>query len=317
MTSQAPTSTIPVDDSAVPLPGTRQMHMDSTHTGHRHRILIALPSQPPPATGHPVVYLLDGNFLFPTATTLTHLAAHSAQRLGLTMAPPLVVAIGHEPAQSLFDPTRGENHTPPAPTLADTGDSRSPIQGGGDRFLDFIEHELKPRIQAQWPIDPRQQSLVGHSYGGLLALHALFTRTGAFQTYVAGSPSIWWNDGWILAERDVFLAARANPDNNANATSLSSTATQLLITVGELEQTPTAHLDGEARDSMIRQRRMVDGARELAQSLSADPAATGLRVAFRELPGANHIGAALPMLVAAFALLHGDTAQAPSHPVTR
>ncbi len=298
--------------STVALPGTRQWPLRSRHTGRNYRILVGEPDGPAPDAGWPVLYLLDGNLLFPTAHSLARIAGHAGQRLQLASTPPLVVAIGHADERLLHDPARNEDYTPPAADLSDTGDRSGRAQGGGDRFLDFIEQELRPLIESRLPVDRDRQTLIGHSYGGLLALHALFTRTNAFRNYVAGSPSIWWNHGWILGERDAFLAAGANPDTDAGTTDAPGAAPRLLITVGALEQTPTAHLDGHARDAMIRQRRMVDGARGLAQSLAAAPGRAGLEVAFRELPGANHIGAALPMLVEAFAFLGNDAARTPA-----
>ncbi len=292
----------------VALAGTRQWRLSSRCTGREYRILISEPDGPAPTAGWPVLYLLDGNLLFPTAHSLARLAGHTQQRLELTLPPPVVVAIGHVDEQLLHDPARNEDYTPPATDLSDTGDRSGRPQGGGDRFLDFIAQELKPLVESRLPIDRDRQTLIGHSYGGLLALHALFTRADAFHTYVAGSPSIWWNHGWILGERDAFLATGANAGNSMANTTVSTR--RLLITVGELEQTPTTALDGHTRDAMIRQRRMVDGARELAQSLTNAAARADLRVRFRELAGANHIGAALPMLIEAFAFLGSD----PEHP---
>lgn len=290
--------------NAVALAGTRQWLLPSRHTSRDYRILVSEPEGPAPSAGWPVIYLLDGNLLFPTAHSLARIAGHTHTRLALASAPPVIVAVGHIAEQLLHDPTRNEDYTPPATDLSDTGDRSGRPQGGGDRFLDFIEQELKPLVENRLPIDRNRQTLIGHSYGGLLALHALFSRTDAFHNYVAGSPSIWWNHAWILGERDAFLADRTE---SVEHTAKKTDTTRLLITVGELEQTPTAHLDGSDRDAMIRQRRMVDGARDLAQSLAAPANTAGLRVAFRELPGANHIGAALPMLIEAFAFLGRDT----------
>ncbi len=295
--------------AAVTLAGAKQWFLSSRHTGRDYRILVSEPDGSAPTSGWPVLYLLDGNLLFPTAYSLSRITAHAGKRLDLETAAPVVVAIGHVDEQLLHDPARNEDYTPPAPDLSDTGDRSGRAQGGGDRFLDFIEQELKPLVEKRLPIDRERQTLVGHSYGGLLALHALFTRTDAFRNYVAGSPSIWWNHGWILQERDTFLAAHASVGEAA--ANHQHAARRLLVTVGELEQTPTPQLDGGARDAMIRQRRMVDGARELARSLAAASEHTGLSVAFRELAGANHLGAALPMLIEAFAFLRKDNTQTP------
>ncbi|WP_253816324.1 hypothetical protein [Myxococcus xanthus] len=36
-------------------------------------------------------------------------------------------------------------------------------------------------------------------------LHAFFTRPTSFDTFIAGSPSIWWNDRYVLTEKTAFL----------------------------------------------------------------------------------------------------------------
>jgi predicted alpha/beta superfamily hydrolase len=48
--------------------------------------------------------------------------------------------------------------------------------------------------------------LFGHSLGGLLALHTLYTRPQAFESIVAASPSLEWNEQGVLAEEREFIA---------------------------------------------------------------------------------------------------------------
>ena len=72
-----------------------------------------------------------------------------------------------------------------------------PVPDGADRFLEMIAGELLPAIGRIAPLDPARRTLIGHSYGGLFALHALFTRPDLFEAHVAGSPSIWWQEHWI------------------------------------------------------------------------------------------------------------------------
>jgi predicted alpha/beta superfamily hydrolase len=78
--------------------------------------------------------------------------------------------------------------------------------GGQEVFLDFIEHDLRPAIAQRLAVDPQRQALFGHSLGGLLTLHALYTRPHLFQTWLAADPSLWWDGGSILREEQAFLA---------------------------------------------------------------------------------------------------------------
>lgn len=272
------------DWKPVMLSGASRIDLTSKETGRAYRIFISMPEGTPPPAGWPVIYVLDGNAYFPTAHTLALVQAELARGFGLPIPQPVVVAIGSPEPTLLDEEARSEDYTPPAPDLSHTGDRRGHAQGGADRFLAFIETELKPRVESRIAIDRARQSLIGHSYGGLFALHVLFTKPDAFRTYVAGSPSIWWNDRYILTEKERFLAGRKD----------GSPETHLLLTVGSAEQQPVPG----RRGAMIEARRMIDNARELADSLA--DTAPSLSVTFREFDGEKHYSSALPMLQLGF-----------------
>lgn len=275
----------------VTLPHTRQLDLRSRAKARSYRIFVALPDAPPPPDGYPVLYLLDGNALFPAAALMARAQARRSAATGVS--PGIVVGIGHA-TDALHDgPARAFDYTPPAPGL-------SAKHGGGDAFLDFVERELQPLLAREFPVDPRRSTLFGHSFGGLLALHALFTRPGLFSGYVVASPSIWWNDRFILGERDAF-AARAQPP---------ARQARVLITVGSREQTPSPGVSAE-RAALQRERSQVDAARALALDLGRLEAA-GLQVTFRVLEGENHGSAAFASLRHAieFALPHPEGARA-------
>src|SRR5690606_35865765 len=63
----------------------------------------------------------------------------------------------------------------------------------------------------------------GHSMGGLFTVYAATRHDEAplFSTYVAGSPSLWWDDGQVLGRFD--------------ATAPFTTPLSLLVTDGTLE----------------------------------------------------------------------------------
>ena len=78
--------------------------------------------------------------------------------------------------------------------------------GGRDTFLDFLTGKLRTEIGRRYRTDLERQSLFGHSLGGLLALHALYTRPQAFHSIVAASPSLDWNEQGVLLEEREFTA---------------------------------------------------------------------------------------------------------------
>lgn len=238
-----------------------------------YRLLVALPEAAPPPAGFPVLLMLDGDALFPAGLLAARLQAARPEVTGV--APAILVGIGY-PGAAPFDAARRS-----ADLL--------PEQGGADRFLDRIADVVLPFVETLAPVDRARLSLAGHSFGGLFALHALFTRPGLFARLVAGSPSIWWNERAILAARARFLAAPA-PQRRP----------RLLLTVGGAEQ------DGEAgsdprRAERLRMARMVDNAAEMAATLAASG---HVACEHRVFPDENHISV-LPAMMArtiAFAL---------------
>jgi len=71
-----------------------------------------------------------------------------------------------------------------------TADARGRPVGGAGAFREFIVSDLRPAIEADFPVDTSRQTLFGHSYGGLFVLDTFFADPSLFQTYVAASPSI-------------------------------------------------------------------------------------------------------------------------------
>jgi predicted alpha/beta superfamily hydrolase len=81
-----------------------------------------------------------------------------------------------------------------------------PTSGGADKFLDFIQNELMPEINKRYRTAP-YRIFAGHSFGGLLAIHALITRPNLFDAYIAISPSLQWDDGRTLRQAEQFFAS--------------------------------------------------------------------------------------------------------------
>lgn len=164
------------------------------------RVFIWRPTSPPPAEGYPVIYMLDGDTVFESLTD-TAAAVPDSRRPGA-----VIVGIGYDIDASLRQAARSYDYTPPSPGAdSPVGAPRDPdavgktLPGGGaDRFIDTLETRIKPFVAAYYPIDANDQTLYGHSYGGLFALHVLLTQPDAFTRYVAASPSFWWNGRYLL-----------------------------------------------------------------------------------------------------------------------
>ena len=181
--------------------GSVQFDLASAISGRTYRIFVFQPAAPPPPEGYPVVVVTDGNLNFPIAATM---AAAFSLRGG---KPALVVGVGY-PADDPLAPMhlRNRDLTPatplsrirqapglPPPKLAD--------YGGADLFRRFLIEELRTAIAADWPVNADDQTLYGHSLGGLFVLETLFAHPASFRGFVASSPSIWWNHRGLLRPR--------------------------------------------------------------------------------------------------------------------
>jgi predicted alpha/beta superfamily hydrolase len=80
-----------------------------------------------------------------------------------------------------------------------------PTSGGSARFRRYVLDELKPWVSTTFPVSGRSL-IMGESFAGLFVLETALKEPGAFDDYIAVSPSMWWDHG-SLAD----LAAEAVP----------------------------------------------------------------------------------------------------------
>lgn len=123
------------------LPGASVRDMRS-NAGHDYRIFVWQP-EPRPRGPLPVLYLLDGNGMFPIAAAALALQSRRAERTGV--APSIIVGIGYPAAHWIDARRRTCDYTPPVAggRLAQRPGNREWGEtGGADHFLDFIQHEL-------------------------------------------------------------------------------------------------------------------------------------------------------------------------------
>lgn len=166
--------------------------------GNDWKIFLTVPPGEPPAAGWPVLYVLDGNAAF---TAFTPAGPADTQ-------PALViVGIGYDVDRTMDVRTRAWDYLP-TPSGQTEPDTRNPEgrNGGADAFLNTIRTRIQPEVAARTRIDASRQTLMGHSYGGVFALHALLSGTDAFQRYVIASPSFWYRAPWLQTRAQAFLA---------------------------------------------------------------------------------------------------------------
>lgn len=137
---------------------------------------------------YPVVYLLDGNGHFRSVSGMIYQL--STTNGNMTVPEMIVVGIPNTDRMRDLTPTHTEG-----------------TSGGGTAFLDFIENEVIPHVEENYPAS-QYRTFIGHSLGGLMAIEALITRPEVFTNYVASDPSLWWDDQSVLRRAEAALKER-------------------------------------------------------------------------------------------------------------
>lgn len=150
-------------------------------------------------TAFPVLYLLDAR------TRFHHTTGNLASLARSGHVPEMIVV-------AVVNTNRTRDLTPPwtGPVPEDDPQGRGPaIQAGGgaDDFLRFIADELIPHVEGKYRTAPFRM-LVGHSFGGLFAVHAFVSRPDLFDAVVAVSPSLWWDSGKSVDQAQELFSRR-------------------------------------------------------------------------------------------------------------
>ena len=134
---------------------------------------------------YPVVYLLDGNGHFRSVSGMIYqLSTVNGNKKIPEM---IVVGIPNTDRFRDLTPTHTEG-----------------TSGGGTAFLDFVENEVIPHVESNYPAS-QHRTFIGHSLGGLMAIEALITRPEVFTNYVAIDPSLWWDEQSVLHRAEAAL----------------------------------------------------------------------------------------------------------------
>ena len=231
-----------------------------------------------PDTGYMPVYVLDGDMMFPTAATAAYTYYHHAKDNGAQ--PLLIVGIGYDNGKLLDIPMRSLDYTPPMDARGKISASQ-PKRGEADVFLRMIQSELKPLLQQQYRLQADKATIMGHSYGGVLALYALLQHPNDFSHYVISSPSMWWNEG----------ALQSLPDNYLQPLLKNKQDKFVRISVGEYEQTASPYVDANGeRAKILAEKQMVNKVDAMTKRLQALPN-KHLRVESQHYPAETHTGA--------------------------
>ena len=158
----------------------------------RDLIVYTPPGYPDQPDRHfPVLYLHDGQNLFDGATSFIpgqdwHVSQTADYGIGLGLIEPLII-VGMYNTKA-----RIREYTP----------THVPKLGGGraDRYAKFLMEEVKPFVDREYRTlsGSEHTGIGGSSLGGLVSLYLGLKHSWLFGKIAALSPSVWWNQRWIL-----------------------------------------------------------------------------------------------------------------------
>ena len=130
-----------------------------------------------PGKKYDVIYVLDGD-------SNTKLVSEMEQLLAEEGRIPQCILVG------VLNTNRDRDLLP-------THEESNPTSGGADHFLNFLKNELVPYVNKTYPSDG-DNTLFGHSFGGLFVTYALLNEPRLFESYIAADPSYWWDNNVML-----------------------------------------------------------------------------------------------------------------------
>jgi hypothetical protein len=181
----------------------------SRETARTYHIYVRKPEGYDPAKRYPVVYVLDGDSLFP-------LLAASHLLIALDDKVPEAIVVGI--AYGSFDPAVNKRDIDFLPA----GPGGPNAAAGAPIFARFLRNELLPRIERRFSADPARRVLFGQSFGGSFVLYSALTDPDLFWGRIASNPSFsrardrFFGTARRGVRRDLSLVVVSGTANNSN-----------------------------------------------------------------------------------------------------
>lgn len=162
--------------------------INSTVLGEQRTVLVRVPPGYERSTQRfPVLLMLDAH------SPQNGMMASIVESQAFAGAMPEMIVVGIQNTNRTRDLT---------PTKTDRAGS-----GGGDKFLDFIEHEVLPLVDRTYRTES-YRVYAGHSLGGLAVVYAMATRPHLFGGYIAASPFLHWDNNFVVRKTEEAFKTR-------------------------------------------------------------------------------------------------------------
>ncbi|MEA1015057.1 alpha/beta hydrolase [Sphingosinicella sp. LY1275] len=156
-----------------------------------------------PDKSYPVLFSVDGG----PEQDFELLAGIAAEaEFSTSFEPFILIGVKTEDRYSQLTPAM--KRLPPERLKENFGDRIKP--GGADRFRDYLTRDVVPWATGRYRTD--RKILTAASLGGLFVLDTFLERPEMFDDYIALTPSLWWDDGRIVAEAPRALARHGPSD---------------------------------------------------------------------------------------------------------
>lgn len=141
----------------------------------------------------PVLYLLDGENHFHILSAYIDYLSHWEE------IPPMIVV-------GIINTDRKKDLTPSKNTITYDGKNDTTLRssGGNEHFFQFLQKELMPYIETNYKTNSFN-IFGGHSFGGNTTINCMLIRPEMFDAYIAVSPSLWWDNRFMLKQADEKL----------------------------------------------------------------------------------------------------------------
>ena len=162
-------------------------------SGRRYQVFVSLPAsyEQSPERRYPVLYVTDADYGFPLIRSISRRINLDRPAVEEFILVGLSYATGETGAGSR---RRDYTPTPNGPESAPAG----AVHGQSAIYRQYLREQALPFVERRFRADPARRVFMGHSYGGLLGAEILITDPALFSAYILGSPSFWYDDGYML-----------------------------------------------------------------------------------------------------------------------
>lgn len=194
---------------AVALSGTAVHELPASGTGRRYEVWVSVPaSYAESDRTYPVVFVTDASYSFPLVRSIRNLLGQQGRHIED------FILVGLPPEQGLTSKeSRSRDYTPSNPLVDPARNKKvySATQyGESAAYRDYIEQQVFPMIAKHYRADMGRKVFAGHSLGGLFGSYVLLTKPEMFQSYILGSPSLWFDKHEILKYEEAYARNHTN-----------------------------------------------------------------------------------------------------------